>query len=154
MSSAHTILLILELAMSKFSDYLENKILDSTLRGQPFPTITTAYLGTFTGDPTDTGSGSTENTWANTGGTVAYARQAMTFGTAVNGVVNTTAQIQFPAFQTDVPAVSSLSVAYIGIFDAATGGNLLYHTDLATAKTLTQDDVLSFAVSGVTVTLT
>ena len=139
--------------MSKFSDYLENAILDSTLNGVAFPSIPTAYLATFTGDPTDTGSGSTENTWANTAGTINYARQAMVFGSPTNGVANTTSQIQFPAFQTDVPAVSSLSVAYIGIFDAATGGNLLYHTDLATAKTLTQDDVLSFAVSGVTVTL-
>jgi hypothetical protein len=30
---------------------------------------------------------------------------------------------------------------------------MLYHTNLATSKTLTADDVLSFAVSGVTVTL-
>jgi hypothetical protein len=139
--------------MSKFSDYLENKILDATLKGNPFPTITTAYLATFTADPTDAGTGA-ENSWANAGNTVVYARQPMTFGTLSNGVANTSAQIQFPAFQTASPAVSSLSVAYIGIYDALTGGNLLYHTNLATAKTLTQDDVLSFAVNGVTVTLT
>jgi hypothetical protein len=140
--------------MSKFSDYLEDKILDATLKGGTFPTIATAYLATFTGDPTDTGSASTENTWANTAGTIVYARQPMTFGAISDGVTNTSAQIQFPAFQTEVPAVSSLSVGFIGIYDAASGGNLLYHTNLGTAKTLTQDDVLSFETNGVTVTLT
>jgi hypothetical protein len=140
--------------MSKFSDYLEDLILDATLKGGSFPDIPTAFLGTFTGDPTDTGSASTENTWANTAGTIVYARQAMTFGVISDGVVDTSAQIQFPAFQTDVPSVASLSVGFIGIFDSAVGGNLLYHTNLGTAKTLTQDDVLSFATNGVTVTLT
>ena len=132
--------------MSKFSDYLEDKILDATLKGGTFPAITTAYLATFTTDPTDAGSG-TESTW--NANSIAYARQAMTFGTIANGVVDTSAQIQFPAFQG-----SSHVVGWIGIFDAVTGGNMLYHTNLATTKTLTQDDVLSFAVSGVTVTLT
>ena len=127
--------------MSKFSDYLENKIIDHTLKGITFQPITTAYLAAFSTDPTDTGLG-TECNWNN------YARQAMTFGTITDGEVTTSAQLQFPALEgTDV------TVGWIGIFDAATGGNMLYHTNLANAKTLTVDDVLSFAVSGVTVTL-
>lgn len=128
--------------MSKFSDYLENKILDSTLGGVTFPAISTAYLAVFIGDPTDTGLGGAEGSWTN------YARQAMTFGTASGGQVNTTAQIQFPAL-----VGSNVTITNIGIFDAATAGNMLYHTNLATSKTLTVDDVLSFAISGVTVTL-
>jgi hypothetical protein len=135
--------------MSKFSDYLEEQILDATLKSGTFPTIGTVYLATFTSDPTDAGSG-TESTW--NANSIAYARQAMTFGAiSTSGTGKEAAsstQIQFPAFQG-----SSHVVTHIGIYDAATSGNLLYHTNLATSKTLTQDDVLSFAVNGVTVTL-
>ena len=127
--------------MSKFSDYLENKIIDATLKGVTFPDISTAYLAAFTTDPTDAGSG-TECNWTN------YARQAMTFGTVTNGEVTTSAQLQFPAL-----VGSDVTVGWIGIFDATSAGNMLYHTNLANAKTLTADNVLSFAVSGVTVTL-
>jgi hypothetical protein len=132
--------------MSKFSDYLETQILNSTLKGGSFPTITTAYLAVFIGDPTDAASGGAEGSWTN------YARQSMTFGAVTtNGTgkeVNSSAQIQFPAL-----VGSNVTISHIGIFDAATSGNMLYHTNLATSKTLTADDVLSFAVSGVTVTL-
>ena len=135
--------------MSKFSDYLEEKILDATLKAGTFPTIGTVYLATFTSDPTDAGSG-TESTW--NANSIAYARQAMTFGAiSTSGTgkeAASSAQIQFPAL-----VGSNVTISHIGIFDAATSGNMLYHTNLATSKTLTADDVLSFAVSGVTVTL-
>ena len=128
--------------MSKFSDYLETQILNATLKGGSFPTITTAYLAVFIGDPTDAASGGAEGSWTN------YARQAMSFGTISGGAVNSSTQLQFPAL-----VGSNVTISHIGIFDLATGGNMLYHTNLATSKTLTADDVLSFAVSGVTVTL-
>ena len=128
--------------MSKFSDYLETQILNSTLKGGSFPTITTAYLAVFVGDPTDAASGGAEGSWTN------YTRQAMSFGTISGGAVNSSTQLQFPAL-----VGSNVTISHIGIFDAATSGNMLYHTNLATSKTLTADDVLSFAVSGVTVTL-
>tara|TARA_B110000879_G_C11120765_1_gene491690 strand:+ start:558 stop:947 length:390 start_codon:yes stop_codon:yes gene_type:complete len=128
--------------MSKFSDYLETQILNSTLKGGSFPTITTAYLAVFIGDPTDAASGGAEGSWTN------YTRQAMSFGTISGGAVNSSTQLQFPAL-----VGSNVTISHIGIFDAATSGNMLYHTNLATSKTLTADDVLSFAVSGVTVTL-
>ena len=128
--------------MSKFSDYLETQILNSTLKGGTFPTITTAYLAVFIGDPTDAASGGAEGSWTN------YTRQAMSFGAISGGSANSSTQIQFPAL-----VGSNVTISHIGIFDAATSGNMLYHTNLATSKTLTADDVLSFAVSGVTVTL-
>ena len=127
--------------MSKFSDYLEEKVLDATLKGGTFPTISTAYLAVFTSDPTDAGSGS-ECNWSG------YAREAMTFGAISGGQTSTGTQIQFPAL-----VGASVTVTHIGIYDATTGGNLLYHTNLQNSKTLTADDVLSFAVNGVTVQL-
>jgi hypothetical protein len=127
--------------MSKFSDYLEEKILESTLRGAAFPSISTAYLAIFTADPTDADS-ATEVNWTG------YARQAMSFGASSGGQSSIDAQIQFPAL-----VGSAQTISHIGIYDAASSGNLLYHTNLQNSKNLTEDDVLSFAVGGVTVAL-
>jgi hypothetical protein len=128
--------------MSKFSDYLEDKILDATLKGGAFPSIPTAYLAVFVGDPTDAASGGTEGAWTN------YARQSLVFGALSAGSANSSTQIQFPAL-----VGTNVTISHIGIFDSASAGNMLYHTNLATSKTLTADDVLSFAVNGITVTL-
>ena len=99
--------------MSKFSDYLETQILNATLKGGSFPTITTAYLAVFIGDPTDAASGGAEGSWTN------YARQAMSFGTISGGAVNSSTQLQFPAL-----VGSNVTISHIGIFDA---GNRWQH---------------------------
>jgi hypothetical protein len=44
-------------------------------------------------------------------------------------------------------------VTHVGIYDAPTGGNLLYYSNLASAKTLAPNDVLSFAPGAITITL-
>lgn len=126
--------------MSKFSNYLEEKILSATLQGGTFPTIAGAHLAIFTSSPGEDGSG-TECSYTG------YGRQAMTFGASNDGVTTTSGQIQFPALTGATP----VTVTDIGIYDAATGGNLLYYTNLQNSKTLTTDDVLSFASGGVTV---
>ena len=48
---------------------------------------------------------------------------------------------------------SDVTVSHIGIYDAATSGNLMYHTALDASKTLSAADVMSVAASGVSVTL-
>lgn len=128
--------------MSELSNFLEDKFLDITLKGGTAYNVTTAYLALFTTDPTDAGSG-TECSYAG------YARQSMTFGTISGGAVSTSATINFPAL-----AGGDITVTHIGIYDAASAGNLLYHTPLDASKTLQADDVMSFASGGVTVTLT
>jgi len=128
--------------MSEFSNYLEDKILDITLKNGTTYTVGTAYLALFTTDPTDAGSG-TECSYTG------YARQSMAFGTISGGSVSTNATINFPAL-----AGSDITVTHIGIFDAASSGNLLYHTVLDASKTLQADDIMSFASGGVTVTVT
>lgn len=39
--------------MSKFSDYLEEKIIQTTLRGQAMPVPSNIYIALFTADPAD-----------------------------------------------------------------------------------------------------
>lgn len=71
-----------------------------------------AYAALFTADPGTTGTVTGEVT----GGSPAYARKAITWGAASNGVV--TATVTF-----DVPA--STTVTFAGVCSLATGANLL-----------------------------
>ena len=127
--------------MSELSNHLENKFLEITLKGGTAYNVATPYLALFSTDPTDAGSG-TECSWTN------YARQAMTFGTVSNGSVSSSGTITFPAV-----VGANVTITHIGIYDASSSGNLLYHTPLDLAKTLSVDDVMSVASAGISVTL-
>lgn len=109
--------------MSKISDYLENKIIDATLRGQTYAG-TSVYVGLFTSDPTDAGTGA-EATGAS------YARQQAAFNVPVDGQTTNSADILFP-----IATESWGTITHIGLFDAPAGGNLLYHGQLEFAKTI------------------
>jgi hypothetical protein len=127
--------------MSELSNYLENKFLDITLNAATAYNVTTPYLALFSTDPTDAGSG-TECQWTG------YARQSMSFGAASSGTASTDAAITFPAV-----AGSDVTITHIGIYDASSSGNLLYHTPLDASKTLSADDVMSVASAGISVTM-
>lgn len=127
--------------MAEMSNYLENALINATLRNTAFTSPATVYLSLYTTDPTD----------ADTGTEVsgnAYARQSITFGTPSNGVTTNTAAIEFPQ------ATGSWgTVAYIGIRDALTNGNLLYHSPLDASKTIATGDVFRVAIGSLSVTL-
>jgi len=127
--------------MAEMSNYLENALINAVLRNTTYTSPATVYLGLYTTDPTD----------ADTGTEVsgnAYARQSITFGAPSNGVTTNTAAIEFPQ------ATGSWgTVAYVGIRDASTGGNLLFHTALDASKTIATGDVFRVAVGSLSVTL-
>jgi len=127
--------------MSELSNHLESKFLEITLKAGTAYNVATPYLALFSTDPTDSGSG-VECSWTN------YARQTMTFGTITNGSVSSSGVITFPAV-----VGANVTITHIGIYDAATVGNLLYHTPLDASKTLSADDVMSVADAGISVTL-
>ncbi len=118
--------------MSKMSDYLEKKLLDHVLRNTAYTPPASVYLALFTTDPTDAGTGTEV-----TGG--AYARQKITFGAASSpgGTASTTADIAFP-----VATANWGTVTHVGIYDAATAGNLLFHGALNTPRTINIDNQL------------
>lgn len=84
-----------------------------------------AYGALFTTAP-----GATAGTEV-TGGSPAYARKALTWGAAANGVVTATATF-------DVPACT---VVGTGVFSAATAGTYLDGNTVATVTFTTQDTV-------------
>ena len=127
--------------MSAISNYLENALINVTLRATSYTAPTTVYVALFLSDPTDAGSG-TECSGA------AYARQSATFGAPSIGVSTTTADIQFPQ-----AGGSWGTLTHFGIYDALTTGNLLYHGALTTSKTIDTGDVFKIASGSLTVTL-
>lgn len=127
--------------MAEMSNYLENALINATLRNTGYTSPTTVYLALYTSDPTDADTG-TEVTGNG------YARQSITFGAPSNGVSTNSAAIEFPQ------ATGSWgTVAYIGIRDASTAGNLLYHTALDASKTIATGDVFKVAIGSLSVTL-
>ena len=140
--------------MSAFSNYLEEKIVESTLRGGTFPTITDTYVALFTADPGETGgSGEVDagGTWTNYARIDAAGAGAISTGWAASadGVTSNAQVITFPANN----GVANVVVTHFAIFDAATGGNMLYHGSLAASKTLATGDVLSFNVGALQITV-
>jgi len=104
--------------MAEMSNYLENALINATLRNTSYTSPTTVYVSLWTSDPTDAASG----TEVSTSGT-SYARTSVTFGAPSNGASTNNADVTFPT-----ATASWGTVGWIGINDASTGGNLLYHT--------------------------
>jgi hypothetical protein len=128
--------------MSAISNYLENALINATLRNTTFTSPAIVYAGLFTSDPTDAGSGTEVS-----GGS--YARKAITFAAPSNGVTTNSAA----ACEFDQATGSWGTITHFGIFDALTTGNLLYHGALTASKTIASGDVFKFPTSSVTVTL-
>ena len=127
--------------MAEMSNYLENALINATLRNTSYTSPTTVYLALYTTDPTDADTGT------ECSGT-SYARQAITFGAPSNGVSTNSAAIEFPQ-----AGGSWGTITHIGIRDALTTGNLLYHTPLDASKTIATGDVFRVAIGSLSVTL-
>ena len=127
--------------MAEISNYLENALINVTLRATSYTTPTTVYVALYTTDPTDADTGT------ECSGT-SYARQSVTFGAPSNGASTNSAAVEFPQ------AGSSWgTITHIGIRDALTTGNLLYHTPLDASKTIATGDVFRIATGSLSVTL-
>ena len=123
------------------SNYLENAVINAVLRNTSYTSPSVVYVGLFTSDPTDAGSGTEV-----AGGS--YARVAVTFGAPSNGVSTNSAAVEFAQATANWGTVS-----HIGIHDALTTGNLLFHTALDTSKTIETGDIFKIAIGSLSVTL-
>ena len=123
-----------------FSNYMENEILD-WINGGAFPTQPSAtWVQLFNGSPTDTGLS----------GTALYSRVAVASGgwtttTGATATITNTATLTITS-----SAASSATADYVGVFDASTSGNLLFHGLLATSKTIAVGDEVKFNASSLT----
>lgn len=127
--------------MAEMSNYLENALINATLRNTAFTSPTVVYLALYTTDPTDADTGTEVS-----GGS--YARQSITFGAPSNGVSTNSAAIEFPQ------ATGSWgTITHVAIRDALTLGNMLYHTPLDASKTIASGDIFRIAIGSLSVTL-
>jgi len=127
--------------MAEMSNYLENALINATLRNTSYTSVATIYVALYTTDPTDADTGTEV-----TGGS--YARTSVTFAAPSNGVSLSSADVTFPTC-----TAGWGTVTHIGLRDASTAGNLLYHTPLDSSKTIDTGDIFKISTSNLSVTL-
>jgi len=125
--------------MSAMSNYTEDQIIQTFLR------TAETYVALYPAAPSDSGGG-TECSYAG------YARKSSRGAALVapsaawaatvggNGTTSNTQELAFAEV-----AGSSVTVTHFGIFDAVSGGNLLFHGALTASKTMDVGDVPVFA---------
>ena len=130
--------------MSAATNYLENKIIDWLFRGQTFVPPATMYVGLFTSAPSDAGGGTEvtggayarvaiASTLANWAGTQSAGSTAASSGTG--GQTSNNNVITFPT-----PTANWGTATHFGLFDAPTGGNLLFQAAMTAPKSINNGD--------------
>lgn len=130
--------------MAGFSDYLEDKVLDHVFGGSSYTAPGTLYVGLYTAAPSDSGGGTEVS-----GGS--YARKSMpamtVSGTSPTEATNGAA-VEF------ITATGSWgTVTHVGVFDAASSGNLMAWAALTASKTVSSGDVFRFDAGDLDITL-
>lgn len=115
--------------MAGKADYLEHQLLNHIFRGSAiFAAPANTFIGLFTTLPNDAGAGGVETTY----GGYARVTVASVAGSwkdpsiATQGQVENLAKIVFPV---NIGPTAPL-ITGVGIFDAVSGGNLLYWADI------------------------
>ena len=141
--------------MAHMSGFLENKLIDQIFRGQAYTFPTTLYVGLLTATPSDTGGG-TEVTGNNYGRASVAASLANFAGTqgagttvASSGATGTTSNNAPITFAT--PSGSWGTVTSFGIYDAVSGGNLLFYGSLSISKTINSGDTVTFPAASLSI---
>lgn len=139
--------------MAALSDYLENKLIDHLLRATAYTAPANTYVGLLTAAPSDAGGGTEVS-----GGS--YARVSVASGTsawtatqggtsgASSGTGGTTSNAATINFAT--PSAGWGTVTHFGVYDASTGGNLLFYGALTASKVINSGDSVSFAAGALT----
>lgn len=127
--------------MSSFSNYLEDAVLNHVFRNSALTSPTTVYMALYTTTPSDAGGG------VQVSG-AGYTRQAVTFGAPSGGAISNTGSVSFTASGGNFG-----DVVAVGLFDAASAGNLLAWDGITTA-TVNDGDTITFAVGDIDITLT
>lgn len=130
------------------SDYVDENLLKRLFQGQgTFPLPATLYVGLFTSAPTKAGGGTEVSGFG-------YARVAVPATIAywnVYGPAWTVQNVQLIDFGQATGAGWGTILA-AGIFDAASGGNLLYTSTLNQQKTVADGDPVVINIGSIQIT--
>ena len=129
--------------MAALSDHAENLLLNFLMTTGTATRPTSWYIALFTSAPNDAGGG----TELSGNG---YSRQSVSWDTA-SGTGGTTANSGAVSFTASGSGFGT--VTHIGVFDASSSGNLLWHGAIDTAKSVASGDVLQFAAGAIDLTI-
>ena len=124
-----------------FSNTYETTVLQWTFTTDSVTRPTAWYLGLFTANPDEDGSGATEISGNG------YARKSVSFSVSGNLATNSAA-VEF-----DVATGSWGTISHVAVFDASSGGNQIAYAALTTSKAIDTGDVLRFPAGDVDITL-
>lgn len=134
--------------MSAMSDYLEVEIRKHVFRTGSFTKPTVLAVALFTAAPSDSGGGTEVS-----GGSYARVQRDpldanWTGASSTDGLTDNAAALTFPT-----PTANWGTITHFGIFDATSGGNLLFWGALTTPKTVNNGDPApAFATGALDVT--
>ena len=129
--------------MAALSDHAENLLLNFLMTTGTATRPTNWYLALFTAAPNDAGGGTECSGNGYSRQTVAWDAASGTGGTTSNsGTVTFTAS-----------GGNFGNVTHIGIFDASSGGNLIWHGAMAAAKQVNSGDSIQFATGSIDLTI-
>ena len=129
--------------MAALSDHAEKLLLDWMMTTGSATRPTAWYVGLFTAAPSDSGGG-TEVSGSG------YAREAVTFAAASTpgGTTSNTGDVSFTA-----AGGNWGTITHIGIFDASSSGNLLWHGAMTASKIVNDGDTLQFSTGNIDLTI-
>jgi len=129
--------------MAALSDYAEKLLLDFLMTTGTATRPTNWYVALYTAAPSDSGGG-TEVSGAG------YARQSVAFDAAATpgGTTSNSADVSFTAAGGNYGTVT-----HLGIFDASSSGNLLWHGALTADKTVEDGDTITFTAGNIDLTM-
>jgi len=129
--------------MAALSDHAEALLLDWLMTNGSATRPTAWYVALYTVAPSDSGGG----TEVSGNG---YAREAVTFAAATSpgGTTSNSGAVSFTASGGDWG-----SITHIGIHDAVSGGNLLWHGSMTASKTVADGDTLEFSIGNIDLTI-
>jgi len=129
--------------MAALANYSEKLLLDFLMTAGTATRPTAWYVALYTGAPND-GGGGTELSGDG------YSRKSVTWAAAATPG-GTTSNSNAPSFTAS--GGSWGTVTHLGIHDASSSGNLLWHGALTASKVIADGDSLDFAAGSIDLTL-
>ena len=123
-----------------FTNFLETEILDHVFAGAAYTAPSAHYIALYTAAPGETGGG-TELSGS------AYARRPVVFATS-GATTSNNAAVEWAT------ATGSWgTITHVGVFDAATSGNLMAYAALSASKAIATGDVFRVPSGDLDITL-
>lgn len=133
--------------MAALTDHAENLLLNFLMTTGTATRPTNWYVALYTSAPSDSSTGSSGGTEVSGNG---YSRQSVSWDAASGsgGTTSNSGTVTFTA-----SGGSFGTVTHIGITDASSGGNLLWHGAMTASKTVADGDSLQFAAGAIDLTI-